>query len=221
MSSKRFDAHLDTSHRGPRRPFKDAGVVADSLTGIHSAMVKCLFVVNRSYTHEDFQVFLPVKDPEDSNLTSVEDMQWSSSAYLSVMIGVTENISHITAKMCRSMHRYNSQIKCFRTYHVCWYVYFLLFWYAELVPKVCPHLLITFYVYINFSKSLKVKTKLHMSLQPECTKNKEQIINFVFLWCAQSPSKRWKNPFRVKRAKCLYLFSLILFPIHDKEQSEL
>jgi hypothetical protein len=35
MSSMRFNARLDTSHYGPSYPFKDAGVVADSLTGIH------------------------------------------------------------------------------------------------------------------------------------------------------------------------------------------
>jgi hypothetical protein len=40
----RFNAHLDTSHHGPRNPFKDAVEVADTLTGIHNAMS----VVNRS-----------------------------------------------------------------------------------------------------------------------------------------------------------------------------
>jgi hypothetical protein len=33
---------------GPLHPFKDGGVVTDSLTGIHSGMVNCLFVVSRS-----------------------------------------------------------------------------------------------------------------------------------------------------------------------------
>jgi hypothetical protein len=37
----RFNARLDASHHGPPHPSKDAGAVADSLTGIHSAMVKC------------------------------------------------------------------------------------------------------------------------------------------------------------------------------------
>jgi hypothetical protein len=46
MSSMKFNARLDTSHHGPPHPYKDAGVVADSLTGIHSAILKCLFVVN-------------------------------------------------------------------------------------------------------------------------------------------------------------------------------
>jgi hypothetical protein len=51
MSSMRFNALLDTSHHGPPHPFKDAGIVADSLIGIHVAMVKCLFVINRSRIH--------------------------------------------------------------------------------------------------------------------------------------------------------------------------
>jgi hypothetical protein len=46
MSSMRFNAHLGTYHHGPPHPFKDTGVVADSLTGIHNAMVKYLFVVH-------------------------------------------------------------------------------------------------------------------------------------------------------------------------------
>jgi hypothetical protein len=37
MSSMRFSARLDTSYHELPHPFKDAGVVADSLTGIHSA----------------------------------------------------------------------------------------------------------------------------------------------------------------------------------------
>jgi hypothetical protein len=35
-------------------PFKDAGIVVDSLTGIHNVTVKCLFVVNRSCIHKGF-----------------------------------------------------------------------------------------------------------------------------------------------------------------------
>jgi hypothetical protein len=68
MSSMRFNARLD----GPPHPFKGARVVADSLTGIHSAVVKCLFVVNRSRIY----VSSHVKNPEDSNLAGVEAMQW-------------------------------------------------------------------------------------------------------------------------------------------------
>jgi hypothetical protein len=52
---------MDTSHHRPQHPFKNAGVVADSLTGIHSAMVKYLFVVNRSCIHKDSEAFPQVK----------------------------------------------------------------------------------------------------------------------------------------------------------------
>jgi hypothetical protein len=50
--STRFSARIDTSHYGPPRTFKDVGVVADSLTGIHIVMVKCLLVVSKSCVHE-------------------------------------------------------------------------------------------------------------------------------------------------------------------------
>jgi hypothetical protein len=46
MPSMRFNSRLDTSHHGPSHPFKDAGIVVDSLTGIHNAI--CLFFVNKS-----------------------------------------------------------------------------------------------------------------------------------------------------------------------------
>jgi hypothetical protein len=50
----RFNARLGTSHHGPPHPFKDVGVVSDSLTGVHNAMVKCLSVVNRSCIRKGF-----------------------------------------------------------------------------------------------------------------------------------------------------------------------
>jgi hypothetical protein len=50
----KFNARLDTSHLGLPHPFKDAGAVADGLTGIHNAMVKCPFDVNRSCIHKKF-----------------------------------------------------------------------------------------------------------------------------------------------------------------------
>jgi hypothetical protein len=56
MPSMRFNARLDTSHPGRPHPSEDARVVADSLIGIDSATVKCLFVVNRSCIHKGFQV---------------------------------------------------------------------------------------------------------------------------------------------------------------------
>jgi hypothetical protein len=52
MSSMRLNTRLNTSHHGPLHLLKDARVDVDSLTGIHSAMVKCLSVVNRSCIHK-------------------------------------------------------------------------------------------------------------------------------------------------------------------------
>jgi hypothetical protein len=54
MSFMKFNALLETSYHGPPHPFKDAGVIAVSLTGIYNAMVKCLFVVNRDFIHKGF-----------------------------------------------------------------------------------------------------------------------------------------------------------------------
>jgi hypothetical protein len=50
MSPTRFYAGLNTYHHVD--PFRDAGIAADSLTGIHNAMVKCLLVVSRSCIHK-------------------------------------------------------------------------------------------------------------------------------------------------------------------------
>jgi hypothetical protein len=62
MSSTSFNVSLNTSHHGPPHPFKDAGVAADNLTGIHNARVMCLFVVNRV-------LGVPTgKNQEDSNV---------------------------------------------------------------------------------------------------------------------------------------------------------
>jgi hypothetical protein len=68
----RFNLRLDTSHHGPPHPFKDAGVVADSLTGIHNAMVECLLVVNRSCIHKGFRG----SHSRIPSQVSVEAMQW-------------------------------------------------------------------------------------------------------------------------------------------------
>jgi hypothetical protein len=106
MSSMKFIARLDASHQGPSHPSKDAGVVADSLTGIHNAM--CLFVVNRSCIHNGFtcphrQTSRGFKSGERGGHALF------SYTYPSVMIGTTENISHGTAKMYRSniMHYFD------------------------------------------------------------------------------------------------------------------
>jgi hypothetical protein len=54
MSSMRFNARINKSHQGPTHPFEDVGVVADSLTVIHSEMVKFLFGDNRSCLHKGY-----------------------------------------------------------------------------------------------------------------------------------------------------------------------
>jgi hypothetical protein len=74
MSSMRFSVSLDTPHHGPQHRFRDAGVVADSLTGIHSAMVKSLHYQQELHT-QGFSGVPTCNNLEDSNLASVEAMQ--------------------------------------------------------------------------------------------------------------------------------------------------
>jgi hypothetical protein len=63
------------SHHGLSHLFKRSGIVADNLTGIHSAIVKCL-LVNRSCIHKGAKASPQVKLPEDSDVAcSVEAMQ--------------------------------------------------------------------------------------------------------------------------------------------------
>jgi hypothetical protein len=76
MSSMRFNARLDTPHHRPPHPFKDAGVVVDSLTGIHNTTVKCFFGVSRSCIHKGVSSVPTDKNPDDANLAGVEAMQW-------------------------------------------------------------------------------------------------------------------------------------------------
>jgi hypothetical protein len=122
MFSVRFNARLDTSHHGPtaasvqrcrggcgwsdRHPQCDGEVPLRCQQELHTQGVLGVSTG---------------KNPEGSNLESVEAMQWVL-LYLSIghYIG---NISHSAAKMCRStiLHvphsfSYNSQIKCFRTH---------------------------------------------------------------------------------------------------------
>jgi hypothetical protein len=54
MFSMKFNARLDMSYYGSLDPFKDTEVIAENLTGIHNAMVKCLFAVIRSCIHKGF-----------------------------------------------------------------------------------------------------------------------------------------------------------------------
>lgn len=99
MSTIRSNAHLNMSHHGLPHPFKDAEIVVDSLTGIHKAMVKCLFVVNRGCIHKGFSVFPQVKIQRIQIWQVRKPCSGSSSAYPLVMIGVIENTSHRTSRM--------------------------------------------------------------------------------------------------------------------------
>jgi hypothetical protein len=75
MSSMIFDACINMSHHGLLHPFKDPWVAVDSLTGIHNAVAMCLFIINRSY--KEMLLGVPTgKYPADSNLMSMEAMQW-------------------------------------------------------------------------------------------------------------------------------------------------
>jgi hypothetical protein len=67
MVFMKINFRFDMPHHGPlQHLFKDAEVAVDSLTHNHDAMVKCLYVVNRSGIQKKFQV-----SPEDSNLVSL------------------------------------------------------------------------------------------------------------------------------------------------------
>jgi hypothetical protein len=93
MSSMRFTAQLDKPHHGPPHPLTDIGVVADTLTGIQNAVVKCLFVVNRSCIRKGIQVPPQVKIQRIQIRQAWRPCSGSSSTYPSVKKGVVENIS--------------------------------------------------------------------------------------------------------------------------------
>jgi hypothetical protein len=72
MTSMRFNARFNTTHCRPPHCFRDVGAVADSLTGIHNAMVSTSSLsTGAAYTRVSTG-----KNPDDSNLQSVEAMQW-------------------------------------------------------------------------------------------------------------------------------------------------
>jgi hypothetical protein len=108
MFSMKFNARLDTAHHGPPHPCRDVGIAADSLTGIHNAMVKHPFVVKRSWLHKGFHVSPQAKIQRIQIWQAWRPCSGSSSTCSSAIIDVIENISHSTDKMCRStiMHVY-------------------------------------------------------------------------------------------------------------------
>jgi hypothetical protein len=80
----------------------DAGVVAGSLRDIHNAVVKCLSLSTvAAYTR--VLGVVTGEGPEDSSQASLEAVQWVT-LYLSVMMDVTENISHNTLKCAGAPH---------------------------------------------------------------------------------------------------------------------
>jgi hypothetical protein len=89
MFSIRFNARLDTSYHESPHPSKDADVVADSLTDIHSVTVKCFLVVNRSSYTRNLGVFKS-KNPEDSYPAREKVMHWVLLYQSIHTIGVTE-----------------------------------------------------------------------------------------------------------------------------------
>jgi hypothetical protein len=122
MSPMRFNARLDMSHHGPPHPFKDGGAVADTLTGIHSAMVKC-----QQELHTHGCVGVPTgKNTEDSSPVSVEAMQY---ALLCLSIGhYIENISQSAANMRWSaiMHSFSHNSQTVSGHMLIW-TFFLVF----------------------------------------------------------------------------------------------
>jgi hypothetical protein len=133
----RFSARLDTSYHGPLRPLKNAGIVVDSF-----------FIVSRSCIHEGIWVSSQVKIQRIQVRRAWRPCSGSSSTYLSVMIGVIENISRSTAEMCRStiMHvQYSfsckSQSKCFRMHVDVGFFSCFGIWKSA---QSCPHLSVMF-----------------------------------------------------------------------------
>jgi hypothetical protein len=101
MCSKCPPMHASTRlNHGPPHPFKDAGAVTDSLTGIHNAIVKCLFIVNRSCIHKGFYVSLQVKIQRIQVWRAWRPCSGFSSTYPSVMIGVILRTSRIARLKC-------------------------------------------------------------------------------------------------------------------------
>jgi hypothetical protein len=119
MCSIRFNARLDTSHHESLHPLIDGGAIAVSLTGIHSAMVKCLFLCQQEL-HTQWCSGVPTgKHPEDSSQASVEAMQL---VLLYLSIGYCRSYREHLAQhgcnvpehhhTCTVLCSYNSQMKC-------------------------------------------------------------------------------------------------------------
>jgi hypothetical protein len=118
MSSVKFNVHLKTSDHGLPHPFKDVGVVADSLTGIHSATVKCLFLFNRSCLHKGFRCpHRGFKSGERGDHAACP-LPIHRSWQLLFRTSCTVRLKCVGTQSCMYsiISAINSQIKCFRTH---------------------------------------------------------------------------------------------------------
>jgi hypothetical protein len=103
----RFIARLNTSHHRPPYPSKDAGAVADPLTGIRSAWWSpSSFSTGAAFRR------LHMKIQRIRIRLAWSPYSGSSSTYPSAMTGVIGNISHGRAKMCRNTIKHIP--------HLCW-----------------------------------------------------------------------------------------------------
>jgi hypothetical protein len=64
MFTRYHSMHASTFYHGPPHPFKDGGVLADSLTGIRNAMLNSLYVVNRSCIYKGVRCSTGLKSGE-------------------------------------------------------------------------------------------------------------------------------------------------------------
>jgi hypothetical protein len=108
MSSNRFNAP---------HPFRDAGVVVDCLTRICSATVKCLFILNISCIHTGFYGVPTSKNPEDSNFPARRPCS-GVLLYLSVMTGITDNISHSTENVPQHYQECTESFELYNIYYI-------------------------------------------------------------------------------------------------------
>jgi hypothetical protein len=61
MPSVKFNAHLNTFHHGPPRPFKDVRIAADNLSCILNAIVTCLLLLTGAAYTKGFWVSSQLK----------------------------------------------------------------------------------------------------------------------------------------------------------------
>jgi hypothetical protein len=134
MSSMRFNSRLDTSHHGPPHPLKDAWAVTDSLAVIRSIRWWSASSLSRGALYT--RAFMcPHRYIFREVWRAWRPCSGFSSTYPSVMINVTENISHSTANFSEQYYfSYNSQMNV--SGHMLIYIY--IFSYVGLWNS-CPN----------------------------------------------------------------------------------